>query len=198
MHVTAVTPYRQSRKEERSCGSLKARPSGCRSSSGRQFGVFGFGGDEDGDAGVGVFPEREEIVVGGAGFGARGFSIGTLHGLSLKRVGAGEAEMRERADGLVVYSARPAEDFLELGRGFPALMRGKIRFPAHIDRIQSGRKTPAARRSQLEGSGGLKNLNGLRRIIANERKLRTKRWQVVELHKRIFGEPLGQIIAERL
>ena len=26
-----------------------------------QFGVFGFGGDEDGDVRVGVFPEGEEI-----------------------------------------------------------------------------------------------------------------------------------------
>ena len=34
-----------------------------------QLGVFGLGGDEDGDGGVSVFPEREEILIGGAGFG---------------------------------------------------------------------------------------------------------------------------------
>ena len=32
---------------------------------------FGFGVAEDGDIGVGVFPESEEIVVGSAGFGAK-------------------------------------------------------------------------------------------------------------------------------
>jgi len=34
-----------------------------------QLGVFGLGGEEDGDAGVSVFPQREEILIGGAGFG---------------------------------------------------------------------------------------------------------------------------------
>jgi len=34
-----------------------------------QLGVFGLGGDEDGDGGVGVFPQREEILIRGAGFG---------------------------------------------------------------------------------------------------------------------------------
>ncbi len=33
-----------------------------------KFGVFGFGLFEDGDVGVGVFPEGEEVLVGGAGF----------------------------------------------------------------------------------------------------------------------------------
>jgi len=32
-----------------------------------QLGVFGLGGPQDGQVRVGVFPEREEILVGGAG-----------------------------------------------------------------------------------------------------------------------------------
>ena len=32
-----------------------------------EFGVFGFGLEEDGDVGVGVFPGSEEILIGGAG-----------------------------------------------------------------------------------------------------------------------------------
>jgi hypothetical protein len=34
-----------------------------------QLCVFGLGCDQDGDAGVGIFPQREEILVRGAGFG---------------------------------------------------------------------------------------------------------------------------------
>jgi hypothetical protein len=33
-----------------------------------QFRVLGFGLFQDGDVGVGVFPEREEILIGGTGF----------------------------------------------------------------------------------------------------------------------------------
>ena len=52
-----------------------------------QLGVLRFRGDEDGDVGVGVFPQREEILIRGSGFG----------GVALQGVSAGEAEMRERA-----------------------------------------------------------------------------------------------------
>jgi hypothetical protein len=43
-----------------------------------QLGVFGFGGGENGDVGVGVFPQREEILVGGAGFRASGAGVEAL------------------------------------------------------------------------------------------------------------------------
>jgi hypothetical protein len=50
-----------------------------------QLGVFGFCGYEDGDIGVGVFPECEEIVVGGT----------SLRCVALKGIGAGKTEVRE-------------------------------------------------------------------------------------------------------
>jgi hypothetical protein len=53
-----------------------------------EFGVFGFGLEEDGDVGVGIFPECEEILIGGAGFS----------GVVGEDGGAGEAEVRERVD----------------------------------------------------------------------------------------------------
>jgi hypothetical protein len=49
-----------------------------------QLRILGFGGDQDGDVRVAVFPEREEILIGRLGLG----------GVALHRVGAGEAEMR--------------------------------------------------------------------------------------------------------
>jgi hypothetical protein len=38
-----------------------------------QFAVFGFGGDEEWNFGIGVFPEREEVLIGDAGFGCVAF-----------------------------------------------------------------------------------------------------------------------------
>jgi len=38
--------------------------------------VLSFGGDEDGDVGIGVLPQREEILIGRLGFGGV-----ALHGI---------------------------------------------------------------------------------------------------------------------
>src|SRR6202049_5088479 len=129
---------RQSWKEDRSFGWLETPASGCQPSSGRQFRVFRFRSDEDGDAGVGVFPEREEILVAGPGFGACGVSIGTLDGLRLKRVGAGEAEVGERAGRAIPQEAAMVEDFLEFGGGGRALLRTQVNLGAEVHRIQTG------------------------------------------------------------
>jgi hypothetical protein len=55
-----------------------------------------------GDAGVGIFPQCKEIQISGAGFG----------GVALQDVGAGEAKMRERADGFVLHNTALVKDFL--------------------------------------------------------------------------------------
>src|SRR5208282_1107396 len=56
-----------------------------------QLRCFGFGGAENGDAGIGGFPEGEEILVGGAG----------LDRVAGENVRAGKAEMGERACGAI-------------------------------------------------------------------------------------------------
>ena len=43
-----------------------------------QLCILGFGLLQDGDVGVGVFPECEEVLVGGKGTGASSISICTL------------------------------------------------------------------------------------------------------------------------
>jgi hypothetical protein len=48
-----------------------------------QLGVLRLGFLQDGDVGVGVFPEREEVLICSAGFGASRFCPGTLCGLRL-------------------------------------------------------------------------------------------------------------------
>ena len=54
-----------------------------------QFGVLRLCLFEDGNVGIGVFPQGQEILIRRLGFG----------GVALQRIRAGEAQMRERADG---------------------------------------------------------------------------------------------------
>jgi hypothetical protein len=51
-----------------------------------QLGVLRFGFLQDGDVGVGILPQREEIIVGGA----------SLRAIARQGVGACDAKMRER------------------------------------------------------------------------------------------------------
>ena len=69
-----------------------------------QLGVLGFGGDEDGDVGVGVFPEGEEILIGGAGLG----------GIARESVGTGQAEMGECTQRAVDHDAAVVDKPLKL------------------------------------------------------------------------------------
>src|ERR1700689_4123137 len=54
-----------------------------------QLGVLRLGFLQDGDVGVGVFPEREEVLICSAGFGASGFCSRTFCGLGFEGVGGG-------------------------------------------------------------------------------------------------------------
>lgn len=80
---------------------------------GSQLRVLCFGFLEDGDIGVGVFPERLEILICRLGVG----------GVALHDIGPTELEMRQCADGFVEHNPAMVEDFLELDR-LAALMCG--------------------------------------------------------------------------
>jgi hypothetical protein len=56
-----------------------------------QFRVFSFGFFQDGNIGVCIFPQREEVVVGGAGFGAGDVGLGALRRRRFERVCTAEA-----------------------------------------------------------------------------------------------------------
>ena len=116
--------------------------------------IFRLGSDEDGDVRVGIFPKRQEILIGRLGFG----------GVALYYISAAKSRMRKCADGLVHNDAAMGEDFLELGSGFLALMCGQLRFPAQIYRIQSETERTVSWLSQLVRSSRLKHLGGLREI----------------------------------
>jgi hypothetical protein len=83
--------------------------------------VLRLGLPEDGDIGIGVFPQREKILVSGACF----------ERIALERVGTPELQMSQRTDGFIQNNPAMVEDFLKLCRCFSAFMDGKIGFSSH-------------------------------------------------------------------
>jgi|SRR5579871_1693767 len=90
-----------------------------------QLRVLGFGFLQDGNIQVGVFPEREEISVGGEGASAGGITISCrallrLNGrdsrpsTSLQGVGTGYSQMRQRSRPAVPDEPVVVDDFLKL------------------------------------------------------------------------------------
>jgi hypothetical protein len=78
---------------------------------------------QDGDVGVGVFPKREEILIGR-------FCLG---GVALQGVGVGKSTVSQSSDRFVAHNAAMVEDFLELGGGFAALMSGQVGVSADVE-----------------------------------------------------------------
>src|SRR6266850_7610051 len=93
-----------------------------------QLCVFCLCFEKDRNVGIGVFPEGEKILVGGARFGC----------VALHRVATTQLEMSQRTDGFIGHDPAMVEDFLKLCCRFAALTRGKIGFSSYIDRIQVG------------------------------------------------------------
>ena len=103
-----------------------------------QFRVLGFGLLQDGDVGVGVFPEREEIFVGGERPDAGGIGIRSLRSSRLQGVGTSHAQMRQRSRPAVPDDAAVVDDLLKLGGGSATLSGCEIRFAANISGIEAG------------------------------------------------------------
>ena len=78
-----------------------------------QFCVLCFRFFQDGDVGVGVFPEREEIFVGGESPDAGGIGIRSLRGSRLQRIGTSYSQMRQRSRPAILYEAAVVENLLE-------------------------------------------------------------------------------------
>jgi hypothetical protein len=79
-----------------------------------QFSVLRFGLLQDGNIGIGVFPQHKEIQIGGAG----------SCGVALHGIGPADLQMRERGDGFVEHDSGPIKDFLEFCGCFFSLMGG--------------------------------------------------------------------------
>ena len=77
------------------------------------FRVLCFRSDEDWKFSISIFPEREEILVRGAGLG----------GVAVQRVTASEPELGERADWFSLNNPTMRKNFLEFCNGLCALFR---------------------------------------------------------------------------
>src|SRR2546427_4496513 len=86
------------------CGNAMACGQVCQCTGSLQLRVLRFCFLQDGDVGVGVFPEGEEVLVSGAGLG----------GVTGEGIGACEAEMGECAQREVQDDAAMVEELLEL------------------------------------------------------------------------------------
>jgi hypothetical protein len=91
-----------------------------------QFGVLCLGLLQDGDVRVGVFPEREEILIGRLGLG----------GVALHGVGASETEMCKGALRIILYDAPVLQDSLKFRGRFLALAQEQVRKAAQIGGVK--------------------------------------------------------------
>ena len=106
--------------------------------------ILRFGLLQHWNVGVGVFPNGEEILIGG-------FCLGRI---SRERVSPAQAEMRKSSNGRVYHNPPMVVDFLKLSGCFVSLMRREIGFPADINGIER------ARSAQLVRHRSLKDLDG--------------------------------------
>jgi len=84
-----------------------------------QLSVLGFGLLQDGDVGVGVFPEGEEVFVGGLRLGR----------VTCHRVRTTDLKMSNCSDGFIGHRATMVEDFLKLCGSFVSLVLSQIDIP---------------------------------------------------------------------
>ena len=93
---------------------------------------------QDGDVGVSVFPEREEIFVGGERPHAGGIGIRSLRGSRLQCIGTSHAQMRQRSRPAVPDDPAVVENLLKLGGSGTALSGCQVRLSAYIHMVEAG------------------------------------------------------------
>src|SRR6202022_1791480 len=86
-----------------------------------QLRILRLGFLQDGDVGVGVFPEREEVLVGGERPDAGGIGIRALRGSRLQGIGTSHSQSRQRSRPAIPDDAAVVENLLKLGGGSAAL-----------------------------------------------------------------------------
>ena len=85
-----------------------------------QLCVLGFGLLQDGDVGIGVFPEREEVFVGSECPDTGGVGIGSLRGSRLQGIGtshSGTISMRVLKSTVLIQGSLDSIQIAAQGRG---------------------------------------------------------------------------------
>ena len=155
-----------------------------------QFGVFRPGLVDDWQVGVGIFPDRENILVSSVSFG--------------RVAGVGEnpsqLQARHRAYGVGHNDARVIQELLEFHRGFGFPLRFHISQPSHVGWMEPSKL--AEERDPSHGKfvrvGTLQRFERLGVTAIGECEEGAQRGQVTELDRGILGEAFFQIAGERL
>jgi hypothetical protein len=117
--------------------------------------VLRFGLLQDGDVGVGVFPEGEEIFVSGERPDAGGIGINSLRSSRLQGVRTSHSKMLQRSCPAVPDDAAVIENLLKLGSGSAALSGCKVYLSANVGRIEAGNVVDKHDLTQLHPGTGL-------------------------------------------
>src|ERR1700722_8849818 len=102
-----------------------------------QLGVLGFELFHDGGARVGVFPEGDEILIGGTCPDAGGTGIRSRRSSRLQSIGTSDAQMRQRASPAIPDDAAVVKNFLKLRGSSDALASREICLPTDVRRIKA-------------------------------------------------------------
>src|SRR4029077_2505379 len=160
-----------------------------------------FGFLQNGNFGVGVFPQREEIFVGGKRPNAGGIGVRALRGLRLKRVRTSHSQMRQRSRPAVPDDAAVVENLLKFGGGSTTLSRCQVGLPTYIHVIEAGNIGDELNLPQLDGGSSLRSIQGGSRILFVQRQLCLNRRQPKRLHLSVqrvaFPQVLGQGLGSR-
>src|SRR5882762_4853625 len=116
-----------------------------------QFRVFRLGLFKDGNVGVGVFPECEEVLVGGERTNTGGISIRALRGSRLQGVGTSHSQMRQRSRPTVPDDAAVVENLLKLGGGSTAPSDCQVCLSSYIHMVETGNIVDELNLPQLDG-----------------------------------------------
>src|SRR5262252_8555478 len=92
-----------------------------------QLRVLRLGLLQDGNVGVRVFPEREEILIGGL----------RLRGVAIDGIRAAKLKMRQCPKHIVCYDSAVIDDVLEFGCGLWSIPCLQIGFSSHVYQRQA-------------------------------------------------------------
>ena len=94
-----------------------------------QFRVLCPGFFQDGDVGVGVLPQIEEVLISSAGWGF----------VSSERIGTPHLPMCQRTERKIHQATGMIQEFLKLAVRFVPLIETQVGLAAEIGRVKSGR-----------------------------------------------------------
>src|SRR5580704_2748818 len=151
-----------------------------------QLGVLCFSPPQDGDGGVGVLPERQEVLVGDTGSGS----------VTGETIGATELQICQSADDFVSHQTTMVKNLPKLRSSSLPSMCGQVGLSAKIHWAERNECVS----SHFIWCGGRQDLDRLTRVLVSARSLQSNLGlyyrQRVGVNHRILRIALGQIVRQ--